>query len=156
MSLEGLGRRVRVLEDVEAIKGLKARYCFYCDDNYDADGITSLFVADGVWDGGESRGRHEGKEAIRRFFAESASNRYSFAMHNALNPLIVVDGDEAHGSWYLLMAATLTEGDQAIWSAGRYEEDYVRTGGEWKFQNLNIRFFFSTNFEKGWARQRFL
>ena len=155
MSLEELERRVRALEDVEAIKRLKALYCLYCDENYDADGIASLFVADGVWDGGESRGRHEGREAIRRFFAEKARNTYSFAVHDVLNPLIMVDGDKAHGSWYLLMAATLTEGNQAIWSAGRYEEDYVRAGSEWKFQNLTIGFFFSTAFEKGWARQRF-
>lgn len=36
------------LEDIEAIKTLKARYGYYCDDNYDPDGISSLFVENGV------------------------------------------------------------------------------------------------------------
>ena len=30
------------LEDIEAIKILKARYGYYCDDSYDPDGISSL------------------------------------------------------------------------------------------------------------------
>ena len=39
------------LEDIEAIKILKTRYGYYCDDSYNPDGISSLFVEDGVWDG---------------------------------------------------------------------------------------------------------
>ena len=58
MSLEDIERRLRALEDVEAIKRLKARYCAYCDDHYDADGIASLFVEDAIWDGG-MRGKAE-------------------------------------------------------------------------------------------------
>ena len=46
MSLEDIERRLRALEDVEEIKRLKARYCTYCDDNYDADKIARLFVED--------------------------------------------------------------------------------------------------------------
>ena len=40
MSTEELQKRVARLADIEKIKNLKARYC---DDNYDADGIASLF-----------------------------------------------------------------------------------------------------------------
>ena len=32
MNLEALAQRIQVLEDTEAIKKLKARYCAYCDD----------------------------------------------------------------------------------------------------------------------------
>lgn len=69
MDLEVLERRIRVLEDIEAIKKLKARYAYYCDDNYDADGIANLFVEDGIWDGGDF-GRYQGREEIRKFFLE--------------------------------------------------------------------------------------
>ncbi|MCI0787275.1 MAG: nuclear transport factor 2 family protein, partial [Chloroflexi bacterium] len=67
MSLEDIERRLKALEDVEEIKHLKARYCGYCDDNYDADAIAGLFTEDAVWDGG-IRGRADGREEIRRFF----------------------------------------------------------------------------------------
>jgi len=64
MNVEDLARRLQVLEDIEAIKKLKVRYCAYCDNNYDADGIAALFTEDAVWDGG-SLGKCEGREAIR-------------------------------------------------------------------------------------------
>ena len=46
--LEQVGRRLQVLEDAEAIRNLKARYAALCDNQYDADGIASLFSEDAV------------------------------------------------------------------------------------------------------------
>ena len=80
------------LEDIEAIKILKARYGYYCDDSYDPDGISSLFVEDGVWDGGQF-GRYEGRSAIHDFFRDLARDKIGFAMHLFMNPLIEVSGD---------------------------------------------------------------
>jgi hypothetical protein len=31
---------------------LKARYYEFCDNDYDPDGIASLFIGNGVWGGG--------------------------------------------------------------------------------------------------------
>ncbi|MCH7908451.1 MAG: nuclear transport factor 2 family protein [Candidatus Hydrogenedentes bacterium] len=39
----GLEARVRRLEDIDAIKRLKARYCSYCDDQYDVEGLNQGF-----------------------------------------------------------------------------------------------------------------
>ena len=47
MTIDQLAERLQVLEDIEAIKRLKARYCAQCDDGYNPDGIASLFVEDG-------------------------------------------------------------------------------------------------------------
>src|SRR6476620_9119734 len=63
-----LEERVDRLESIDAIKRLKAVYCMYCDAKYDAEGICSLFIEDGVWDGGPSFGRYEGHRQIRSFF----------------------------------------------------------------------------------------
>ena len=52
-------KNVQRLEDESAIKVLKGRYCEYCDNAYDPDGIASLFVEAGIWDGG-FMGRFEG------------------------------------------------------------------------------------------------
>ena len=62
-----LQNRVRILEDMDAIRNLKARYAAYCDDNYNPDKIAELFVEDAVWESGPL-GRFEGREAIREFF----------------------------------------------------------------------------------------
>ena len=54
--LNALEARLRRLEDIEALKQLKAQYCAACDDGYDADRLASLFTEDAVWDGGRTFG----------------------------------------------------------------------------------------------------
>ena len=44
--LERMERRLQLLENAEAIRNLKARYAALCDNQYDADGIASLFTED--------------------------------------------------------------------------------------------------------------
>src|SRR5262245_34363360 len=44
MNLDDLNKRITRLEDIEAIKQLKARYCEICDDNHNPDRITSVFT----------------------------------------------------------------------------------------------------------------
>ena len=91
--VERIERRLHLLEDTEAIRNLKARYAALCDNQYDADGIASLFTEDAVWES-PALGRFEGREAIRNFFTE-ASGIFSFAIHYSLNGHIEVDGDTA-------------------------------------------------------------
>jgi ketosteroid isomerase-like protein len=153
MSLEDLEQRIRVLEDVEEIKRLKHRYCGYCDANYDADALANLFMEDAIWDGGE-RGRYDGREAIRTFF-QNAPQRLSFAIHMVLNPIIEVNGDTATGTWYLFQPCTYADGNRAVWGSARYDEQYVRINGEWKFKHLKLTSHFWTPFDEGWVRTRF-
>ena len=154
MDVEELARRLQVLEDSEAIKKLKARYCAYCDNNYDATGIAALFTEDAVWDGG-SFGKYEGREAIRTFF-EGAPKLLTFAIHQVMNPLIEVQGERATGTWYLFQPCTLAEGNQAVWLAARYEEEYVKVGEEWKFKQLKVFSSFMTPYEQGWVKKQFV
>ena len=153
MSLEALEKRVRALEDVEAIRNLKAAYAGYCDDGYDADRIAELFVEDAVWESTEL-GRFEGREAIREFFRK-ASGVYTFAIHYSLNSRIEVNGDTAVGRWYLFMPCTVGEGDRAMWRAGIDDEEYVRVDGRWMFKHKRASGLFNTPFDEGWARNRY-
>lgn len=41
--------RLARLEDIEAIRTLKARYAEFLDNRYDPEGIAGLFVEDGRW-----------------------------------------------------------------------------------------------------------
>ena len=154
MSVEDLAQHIQTLESIQAIKQLKARYCALCDDQYDANGIASLFTEDAVWDGGNF-GRHEGREVIRKFF-QDASKIFPFAAHNVMNPIIEVDADTATGQWYLFQPCTLAEGSQAAWLAGRYEETYVKSEEEWKFKYLTVSPFFFTPYGDGWAKNPFI
>ena len=154
MSLEDIERRLRALEDVEEIKRLKARYCTYCDDNYDADKIAGLFVEDAIWDGG-IRGKAEGRDGIRNFFV-NASKRLPFAIHMVMNPIIEVNGDTATGIWYLFQACTYADGDRPVWGSARYDEEYVRVNGVWMFKHLKLTSHFWTPFDEGWVKAQFV
>ena len=67
MGTTELEQRITRLEDIEAIKQLKARYCDICDDTHNPDRIASVFAADGIWEGGDF-GQAQGHEAIQELF----------------------------------------------------------------------------------------
>lgn len=134
MELVDIERRLTRIEDIEAIKQLKARYCEICDDMHNPDRITSLFVADAIWESADF-GKAQGHEAIRKLFQDFQA-MFSFSQHNITNPIIEVDGDSATAIWYILGPWTNTEGGKEIWMTARYDDDYVKVDGEWKYQHL--------------------
>jgi hypothetical protein len=149
MDTAELEKRVTVCEDLEAFKQLKARYCAVCDDNHNTDNLTKLFVDDGIWEGA-GLGVHQGHQAIRALF-KSFQERISFSQHNIMNPIIEVNGDQAKGTWYLLGPFTFRKGNRAVWLAARYDDDYVKVNGEWKFKHLRATGRMTAPYEKGWA-----
>ena len=154
-----LESRVRDLEAADEIRNLKAAYAAACDDNYNPDVIASLFVEDAVWES-QGLGRFEGREAIREFF-RGISSHFTFALHYGLNPKIEVTGDTARARWYLFMPCTVGDanaenGGRAMWRAGIDDEEYVRVGGRWMFASKKSAPIFSTPYEEGWAKTRFV
>lgn len=152
--MSSIEERVQRLEDEAAIKVLKARYCQFCDDDYDAEGIASLFVEGGVWDGG-FMGRFEGREAIHAHF-DRTSSVMVFAIHHVTNPIIEVEGDSAKGQWYLWQPCTQSRQQQAIWLAARYRETYARTPEGWRFDQMIIHPRMFAPYADGWAETQFV
>ena len=152
MDLESLAARITRMEDIEAIKQLKALYCEICDDDHNPDRIVEIFTEDGVWEGrgiGTARGRDEIRALFERF-----QQMMSFSQHMTMNPRIEVDGDTARGTWYFFGPFTFRENNQAKWQATRYHEEYARVNGEWKIKHLKIRGpGMSVNYETGWAKR---
>ena len=149
---QSIESRIQRLEDIEAIKQLKARYCSLCDEGYDADRLAELFTDDAIWDGG-SLGVAVGREKIRKFF-ENTPAVMPFAVHMVMNPVIEIDGDTATGCWYLFQAATFKPIDSALWGSARYDEEYVRVDGDWKFKSLCLTSRFWTPYADGWEKRQ--
>jgi len=150
MDLEELAKRITRLEDLEAIKQLKARYCEICDDDHNPDRITSVFTEDGIWEG-RGIGHAQGHTAIRKLF-QNFQKLISFSQHMVMNPIIEVDGQTAKGTWYFFGPFTMYEGNQAKWQAVRYHEDYMKVDGEWKIAHLRVKGpGMSADYETGWA-----
>jgi hypothetical protein len=144
-----LVRHITILQDIEAIKQLKAEYCDICDDDHNQDRIVSIFAEDGVWEG-KGIGRAQGHAEIRKLF-KSFQERISFSQHNVFNPRIEVNGNEARAHWYFLGPFTFRKGNRQLWLAARYEDDYVKINGKWKFKHLRAFGRMAAPYEEGWA-----
>lgn len=136
MDLNELAQRITRLEDIEAIKQLKVRYSHVCDDDHNPDTVTSLFAEDGIWESADF-GKAQGHAAIRELFA-GFRKMFSFSQHNMMNPLIEVKGNRATGVWYIMGPWTYRESKEEKWFALRYDDEYVKINGEWKYQHLRV------------------
>jgi hypothetical protein len=134
-----LEQRIQVLEDIEAIRKLKAKYCAACDADHDPDLLGPLFAQNATWEA-SIMGKAEGREAIKSFLgAVGTSGRIRNSAHYAINPIIDVDGDRAAGHWRLIMLYTENLGEGSVRYQriiGWYRETYVRTAEGWQFQSL--------------------
>jgi len=132
---EELLARVQTLEDIEAIRKLKAAYCAACDDDHNGDSVAALFVPDGTW--GEGRSYCDSPDATRKFmFGIRDQGFMARSAHMVFNPVIEVDGDTASAEWRFLMMYTVTGGERFVRIIGRYEDTHRRVDGEWKFETL--------------------
>jgi uncharacterized protein (TIGR02246 family) len=131
-----LAERVARLEDIEALRQLKYRYCAAVDDNYDAEAVAALFTEDGVWDGG-ALGRYEGRAAIIATF-NSVKDSLKLVQHMVANPLIEVSGDTAHCRWCLMVAKIAKDGGSATVAVGTYDDLCRRRDGRWLIERLTL------------------
>jgi hypothetical protein len=140
MNLEEISHRLQTLEDIETIKSLHNQYIYFLLNNQWED-MADCFAEDAyvnIW----RHGGHKGKEAIYKLFTERiakvnpVSDRPRDA-HFTVMPVITVDGDKAKGHWmlYIFVNAPKTPAF-SHYRQGRYDCEYVRLNGEWKFSKL--------------------
>ncbi len=133
--------RLKKLEDIEAIRRLKAAYCAACDNDHDGEAVAALFTEDGTWQqtgkiGSAGMESKVGKDSIAEFmFSLRTAGFIRHSAHMVTNPVINVSGDEAKGSWRFLMVYSHIDGS-FVRIIGHYEDEYVRREGKWYFRSL--------------------
>ncbi|MCY3886669.1 MAG: nuclear transport factor 2 family protein [Chloroflexi bacterium] len=148
-----LEERVKLLEDLEAIRRLKIAYARAVDERVPGAQYAALFTEDAELDGGLV-GEAKGRAQITEFF-EEAKKKLPFFLHYMMGQTIDVDGDDATGHWYLWEPATAESGEP-IWIAITYNDRYKRVDGEWKIDYSKLNFHFATPYDKGWVQQQFI
>jgi len=137
MTLKELEKRVRVLEDLEAIRDLHHEYVFRLN-NRQWDDIIDCFVEDATANIG-AHGLRKGKAEITQLFKERISRMNVGKVRDAhfvATPVISVDGDKAKGHWLMyIMVADPTTGTIRC-TQGRHDCEYVKVDGRWKFQSV--------------------
>lgn len=140
--------RVELLADREAIKELRAAYCYRIDDR-DWDGFTELFTPDAHLDFGPI-GVYDGTAEIRDFAEHVVGARQPFLSHMIHNPRLDIDGDTATGRWYFEVPCTFDDGE-AGWIQGRYRDEYARREVGWRFAAVTARFNYIARYDEGWG-----
>jgi hypothetical protein len=157
MTLKELEKRVKTLQDIEEIKKMHRRY-LQCLSNYQWEDMVNFFSRDAE----VKIARDEadaGKEGVGNLIKNVIGKRISPMRpkggHLLIQPIIEVDGDTARGQWLLnrfvaqdtakrhwqLMKSFYNypetiEAPSPECSMGKYDAEYVREDGEWKFRRL--------------------
>ena len=136
MTLEELEKRIQVLEDTEAIKSLHREYLFHIS-NLEMDKALDCF-ADSIVVEIANYGVKKGKTETSRFFMDVIYNNVSRSKdaHFTGQAVIHVEGQKASGHWmfYRLVPAP----SATRWVQGRYDCEYVKENGRWKFSLLRL------------------
>lgn len=151
-AVQRLVESVQRLDDIEAIKVLKAKYCWFCDDPEQYHRFPDLFTDDVVFIE-EPLDHVEGKPALIKW-NEQYPEICVWSRHYATTPLIEIDGDSgdtATGRWQaLLLSEQRVDGAEImLWATGVYVEQYRRVDGEWLIANLHASGRWMTSFDDG-------
>lgn len=121
------------MDDIEAIKGVKYRYLRALDTKH-WDAFADTLTEDIVGDYGSSMGSEHhftDRDELVAFMRESLGPSV-ISEHRVTHPEIVVDGDEATGSWYLQDRVIVADFNFMLIGAAFYQDRYRRTADGWR------------------------
>ncbi|MGH7860320.1 MAG: nuclear transport factor 2 family protein [Candidatus Binatia bacterium] len=148
-NLSELERRIRVIENVEAIKRLKYRY-FRHLDRKEWDDLAACFAPQATVAYGSGRYRFEGREATLGFLREAlGEEKGSVTAHHGHHPEIELTGeDTARGTWALYNYMFNERERRGIRIAAYYDDEYVRIEGRWMIGHTG----YTEIFHEEWSR----
>ena len=142
-----LEQRILRLEDIEAIRKLRSRYHFCLNEGRYAE-IAGLFTEDAVVHL-DYLAKYEGIAAIERGFLAMGERERFFIKQFIHNHDVDVEGDRGTGTCYL--EARYGRFGVSYVVAGRYDDQYARIGGVWKFRVMAVQLFYSVPNGVGWT-----
>jgi ketosteroid isomerase-like protein len=136
--LSDLERKIQILEDIEAIKRLKAKY-WNSVDNKQWDNLADCLTEDFVFESPQL-GLMEGKNYIVKVLKRATKSVRT--AHQGHNPEIEITGETiARGRW-ALNDRVETADNQFIKGYGQYEEEYIKENGSWKINKSRLTYIF--------------
>ena len=131
LTLEALAARVAQLEDLEAIRQLKARYLRGCDLKQ-VDVVRDTLLPKGAVIAYEGFPPFDDREPFVEIFAAMGCQPGVYDIHHATNSEISFTGpDEAVGKWSLNFHSIILATRSVTHMGVEYEDRYVREGGRW-------------------------
>lgn len=133
LSLEKLEARCARLEDIDAIKQLKARYLNACD-RQDPEAVRACFAEGEVIIDMASFGHCSNRdEFVDGIFIPRGCHDHVLDMHHCSNPEIeILDAENATGIWGLNYRNINTQDHTLTLLSAVYHDEYRKINGEWK------------------------
>ena len=157
-----LEAKVAELSEREAIRALRLRY-HECVNEAKTTEIPDLFTEDGELEFGHL-GRAKGRDQIKAFFSglgaprsapEGQPRRGLYRVRQFIhNHVINLHGDRADGFAYL-EAKPVYNGESYV-VAARYDDEYAKRDGQWKFSRMSLKPYFMVPLKEGWAGEDLL
>ena len=110
----------------------------------------------------EDSGIYEGLDGVNKIFCGILSEKKHMApgflgVHMTVNPILEFnkEGTRAKGLWHSHGSVTLRLNEEltAFWCLGKYDMEYVKEDGKWKFLKFAYRLTYMTPYEKGWIKE---
>lgn len=131
--------RIQRLEDIEAIRRLKAHYFNACDRK-DVDAMRGCFVEGPVHIDYGVVGIFADREGLARVFVEKGCHPHVVDLHHGQNAEIDITGpDSAQAIWGLYFYQVDTQSRVITQLGGVYEDEYRRVDGRWQISRCVFR-----------------
>lgn len=132
MNAATLEKRLSVLEAVEQIRELKARYLACCDAK-DPVGMRACFVDGPVKIDYGVVGTFDRADALVEVFKQIGCHDYMVEMHHGVNPQIqILSDDQAKAHWGLHYQLINTRDKTLTQLGAYYDDEYRKTPNGWK------------------------
>ena len=145
--IAALEARVRELQDRNEIQELRFRYHIAVNEKK-PEMIPDLFSENGEIDFAHL-GKAQGKAQVATFYKQALSDLVPFVKQFIHNHVITINGDTGAGLSYL-EAKPIFNGESFL-VAARFDDEYVRENGRWKFRKMTLLPYFMVPLKEGWA-----
>jgi ketosteroid isomerase-like protein len=142
--LAHLEKRVMLLESVEEIRALRCRYHELVNEDQGSK-LYELFAPDASIVYGNRPPVH-GRDNIRQFFATFPVKWARQFMHQH-----VVETDGVTGRGHCYLDGRPVKDGKSYHVVGRFDDEYVRVAGVWRFQRVVLTVHYMIEPSQGWS-----
>jgi len=138
--IDELRRRVQRLEDIEAIRRLKARYLNACDAQ-DPESAKNCFAEGEVLIDMGHVGVFRNREEFAKLYRAAGCQPFILDMHHGANPEIeFTDDTHARALWALDYRNINTRDKTVTFVSLVYHDEYTKIAGEWRIGKSRSEF----------------